>query len=219
MVNQLTCAQFRELAPELVFGLLDGTDRAEALAHVTGCADCRAYVAELSRTADALLLIGPEAEPPPGFEAAAVARIRGERRRTAGRRWPAVTAVAAAIALVALALGMFAGRASAPTVARDNRVRHAALVGANGRPVGEVFLHQDGSTSWCYVQFAGPPQDSVYDVRATMRDGRIIAIERFAAPSGRGSYGRSLPVAADDIVEMTLQSTDGRWSYWADLSA
>lgn len=213
MVNQLTCAELRDLAPELVFGLLDGASRVDALAHVTNCAECRSHVAELTRTADALLLIGPEAEPPAGFEAMVQARLRKERPRQPAR-WQPFAAAAAAIGVIALSLGLYAGRATAP----EQALRRAAIVGEAGQ-VGEVYLHQEGDVSWCYVQLARSPHDGEYDVLATLRDGRVVPVQRVAVEGGRGYYGKPLQVDADDIVRMTLESTNGRWSYWADLSS
>lgn len=211
-MKRLNCDDLRALAPELVLGSLDGAQRVEALNHLTGCQDCRSTVDELSRTADALLLIGPEAEPPAGFEQMTLSRLATERRRSV-RRWRPLVAAAAALAVVALGLGVYAGRATAP----ESALRRATFTGANGAQVGQVYLHQDGDSSWCYVELAGPPYDSVYDVRATLRDGRIVVVERFSAVRGRGSYGRSLEVPADDIVSMTIESTDGRWRYQATL--
>lgn len=211
MVKHLDCDEFRRLAPELVFGLLDGSDRVAAMAHVSGCGDCRSYVAELSHTADALLLIGPEAEPPAGFEAMVAQRLRHEQPRRA-RRWQPLAAAAALIGVLALAVGVYAGRTTAPQQA----LRRAAIVGDAG-PIGEVFLHQ-GDESWCYVSLTDVPRDGVYDVLATLKDGRVIVVERVSVDDGHGYYGKPLRVDADDIVRMTLEPVDGSSAYSADLS-
>ncbi|MEO6712736.1 MAG: zf-HC2 domain-containing protein [Mycobacteriales bacterium] len=213
-MKQLSCAEFKELAPEFVFGLLDGADRVAAVAHLTICADCRGYVAELSATADALLLIGPEAEPPSGFEALVADRLRRERPRT-DSRWHVLAAAAAAavIGVVALSIGVYAGRSTAPQQA----LRRAPIVNATGE-IGEVFLHQGDEKSWCYVSLTGAPNDGVYDVLATLKDGQVVVVERVSVRGGHGYYGKPLRVDADDIVRMTIDSVDGSGSYWADLS-
>jgi len=64
----MTCDETRALASELALGIADGAERAEALDHLAGCADCRRAVAELTEVTDELLLIAPEHEPPVGFE-------------------------------------------------------------------------------------------------------------------------------------------------------
>src|SRR2546423_14782415 len=85
-MSVLTCAEVRELAPELALGILGGAERAEVGLHVNGCARCQAYVAELTEAADAIPQLGPEAEPPAGFEARVMRRL-GEGERPTPRRW------------------------------------------------------------------------------------------------------------------------------------
>lgn len=98
----LTCAEVRELAPELALGILAGAERAEVVLHVNGCARCQAYVAELTEAADLLPQLVPEAEPPAGFEARTLRRFGADDRQRR-RRWIAsVAAVAAAVAIVSI---------------------------------------------------------------------------------------------------------------------
>jgi hypothetical protein len=217
MVSRLTCEELRELAPELALGVLDGGQRAAALEHLGRCSACRAHLADLSRTADALLLTGPEAEPPEGFEDSVLRRLRPQPLRWVDRWRP--VAAAAAIVAIAVGLGAYIGRMSAPSTPRELALRTAPVVSArSGDRVGEVYLHQDGNRSWCFVSIESPPHEGVYDVRAKLRDGRVVAVDQFAVHEGKGAYGQTLDVPADDIVSMTMVSTDGKWSFWADLS-
>ncbi|MGN9909707.1 zf-HC2 domain-containing protein [Phytohabitans sp. LJ34] len=78
------CPEARELLPELATGALAGDERASALAHVEGCAACRRELAALSRAADALLLLAPPVEPPPGFEGGVLARLDADAGRALG---------------------------------------------------------------------------------------------------------------------------------------
>ena len=98
-VSALSCAEVRELAPELALGILSGAERAEVLLHVNGCARCQAYVAELTEAADVIPQLAPEAEPPTGFEARVLHRF-GERERRTRRRWIAAAAGVAAAAMI-----------------------------------------------------------------------------------------------------------------------
>ena len=82
-MSVLTCAEVRELAPELALGILGGAERAEVVLHVNGCARCQAYVAELTEAADAIPQLVPEAEPPAGFEARVLHRLDDDGRRVA----------------------------------------------------------------------------------------------------------------------------------------
>ena len=75
------CADVRELAPELALGIVGGPERAEALQHASECGPCRALVGELAEAADALMLLAPESEPPPGFEERVLGALRAPRWR------------------------------------------------------------------------------------------------------------------------------------------
>jgi hypothetical protein len=65
---RMECSRLYDLAPELALGLLDGAERAEVLAHLEQCATCHTDVASLTEIGEQLLLLGPEAQPPAGFE-------------------------------------------------------------------------------------------------------------------------------------------------------
>src|SRR5215468_3198036 len=99
-----SCAQFREVAPELALGVLGGAERAEAIIHANGCARCQALVTELTEVADALPLLAPEREPPPGFEQRVLAAGRARRRRVTRRWFASVAAVAAAAAILSITI-------------------------------------------------------------------------------------------------------------------
>src|SRR5262245_17574946 len=103
-VSAYTCTQAREVAPELALGVLGGAERAEAVAHLTNCSRCQAYVAELTEAADVLPLMVAEREPPVGFEHRVLASLHTERRRSRRRWFLSVAAVAAAAAIVSITL-------------------------------------------------------------------------------------------------------------------
>src|SRR2546423_13788281 len=127
MMSALSCAQVRDLAPELALGVLSGADRAEVLLHIDRCPTCRAHVNELSETVGARALLAPEAEPPAGCEKRLLHGMGGERHRgwraIVFSRWAAAAAVVgllvAGSGLGALAgLGIIGG-AQSPTPPRD----------------------------------------------------------------------------------------------------
>ena len=78
------CAEIRALLPELALGIADGEERARALEHLGGCADCRRELDELSAIADELVALAPEREPPAGFEGRVIEPI-GRVSRLGGR--------------------------------------------------------------------------------------------------------------------------------------
>src|SRR4029079_4682040 len=84
-MSTYSCAQLRDVAPELALGVLGGAERAEAIMHVNECARCQALVNELSEAAGALPLLAPEIEPPFGFEQRVLSSGRARRRRSVRR--------------------------------------------------------------------------------------------------------------------------------------
>ena len=147
----MTCDETRALASELALGIADGAERAEALDHLAGCADCRRAVAELTEVTDELLLIAPEHEPPVGFESRVLARLDPQpvrRRPRRGRR--ALLMLAPAVASAALAsvvvLGVtrddrqLAGQyRQALSVAHGSSFEAAPLQGPAGTEAGVVY--------------------------------------------------------------------------------
>jgi hypothetical protein len=196
-VSALSCAEVRELAPELALGILSGAERAEVVLHVNGCARCQAHVAELTEVADALPQLVPEAEPPAGFEGRVLRRLdEGERR--ARRRWLAAIAVAAAAAII---LSITAVRVieanddSSPTaLGVTTTVAHAPVaVPMRGGP-GEV------AGGWAYVsdqhgvavQVDYNMPSGSYSVMVTPARGDASSIGTMDITGGRGSWtGRS----------------------------
>src|SRR3954469_24391018 len=86
-MSDLRCSEIRDMLPELATGAASGEVRATALAHLAGCAACRRELADTAATVDELLLLAPEREPPPGFDARVLSRLdagRPSRRRTRG---------------------------------------------------------------------------------------------------------------------------------------
>ncbi|MFI2733625.1 hypothetical protein [Streptomyces sp. NPDC018711] len=68
----MDCERLREEGAELALGILPARERAEAVAHLDRCPDCRAYVERLTAVGDGLLGLLPGAEPPVGFESRVV---------------------------------------------------------------------------------------------------------------------------------------------------
>jgi len=88
-LNDMGCARFADVAAELALGVLTGRERAEALAHLDHCEDCREHVRQLTMTGEELLGLLPSSEPPPGFETRVMERLGlavPGPRHAAGRR-------------------------------------------------------------------------------------------------------------------------------------
>ena len=75
MAEPITCAAFDASAAELAFELVEPRLRDLLIAHAAGCDRCRRELESLSVTADMLVLLAPEGEPPIGFEQRALADV------------------------------------------------------------------------------------------------------------------------------------------------
>jgi hypothetical protein len=143
-MSAFSCAQLRDVAPELALGVLGGAERGEALAHLDGCSRCQVYVAELTEAADVLPLLTEEREPPPGFEDRVLASLTTERRRGRRRWYFSMAAAVAAAMIVSIALVRVIDarqesttkQASAPVT-----LTQAQMVSeTDGTPAGHVYV-------------------------------------------------------------------------------
>jgi hypothetical protein len=185
-MSSLTCAEVRELAPELALGILGGAERAEVVLHVNACARCQAYVVELTEAADAIPQLVPEVEPPAGFEARVLRRL-GEDQRRSRRRWVvAMAAAAAAAVIVSITAVRVIESSDTTSVATATPVAVAMQGGATGAPAG-----------WAYVSSGHGVAVSVsYGVPA----GRYqVVVEPVRGPGG-------------SIGTMTIDAGHGSWT-------
>jgi hypothetical protein len=205
------CNEVRELIPELATGVAPGDERATALAHIATCADCRARLEDTTELVDELMLLAPEHEPPPGFEA----RVLTAMDSTTPRHRPRATWLAAA-AVVLVALGATAATRWADSddrrlaeqyrqtleVADGSYLRAADLMTSAGSEAGHVFGYQ-GRPSWVFMTVEGAPSGD-YDVSLVTDDGQVRDIGECWVRDGRGSWGTAvdIPIRAVDRVEM-----------------
>lgn len=89
-----------ELAPEYVLGTLDDVTRARVLAHLSGCPACRAEVAAVSQTFDAIGRSVDAAEPPSALRTRILAIPEAETQR------PGLAAAAPVISMSAMSVAM-----------------------------------------------------------------------------------------------------------------
>ncbi|MFI5372466.1 MAG: zf-HC2 domain-containing protein [Candidatus Eisenbacteria bacterium] len=212
-MSVLTCAQVRELAPELALGVLGGAERAETIAHIKGCARCQAYVLELTEAADALALLAPEVEPPAGFESRVLSGIHADRRRDRRRWFGWVAAAAAAVAILSVTVVRVVESGDSTTAA-------APTTNSAQAPVA-VAMHGgagDVAAGWAYVSSrhgvavavnygipAGEYGIQVHPVGATP-----VVIGTMAVDAGRGSWTGRSPPALSEGSRIALVDTSGR---------
>ncbi|MFG2355345.1 anti-sigma factor family protein [Streptomyces sp. NPDC048521] len=235
MSSDPNCEKLREVGAELALGVLPGRERAEAVAHLDRCADCRDYVRQLTGIGDRLIGLLPDREPPLGFEtrvARRLARTSGGHRsahaagRPQGLRSRARRArlrIAAFAGALAVAVG-FAGWAigtaveevtAAPPPAVESEpvmVGDMTPTGRDGRPVGEVYAHP-GSPGWIFVSVALTGPGTAYTGTVTCllerADGTTVRVGDFFVRAGRGDWGVAVPGDLTRFSAARLASPDG----------
>ncbi|MEU1011119.1 hypothetical protein [Streptomyces sp. NPDC005890] len=236
MSGDVDCEKLREIGPELALGVLPGRERAEAVAHLDRCANCREHVRQLTQVGDRLVGLLPDREPPLGFEtrvARSLARqaSASERQRPArayGRSRPGphrgarrARARAAAVgATLAVAVG-FAGWAigtvveqvvaSPPAVESEPvMVGDMTPAGHGGQPVGEVYAHP-GPPGWVFVSVAltGTRYTGPVTCLLDRPDGTSLRVGDFALRDGHGDWGVAVPGDLTRYSGARLTSPDG----------
>ncbi len=224
-----TCADVRAMTPELALGAVSGRDRADGLAHLAACPRCRGVVDDLAGAVDALLVIGPQAEPPVGFETAVIERLRSEagaaepvtRGAAFVRRWRrrsgpllAAAAVAALLAVAALVVGVGSGGGPSRAVSGAEQVRTAAMSTADGRVVGRVVLTGQPDAlfialpTWRLVAEEGSGPG--YRLRVTFAGGGTADVGPVVLDRPQASWGTVTTFDARSVRSVTLLDEGGR---------
>ncbi len=217
-VSAMTCAEARELAPELALGILSGAERAEVVLHVNGCSRCQAYVAELTEAADAIPQLAPEAEPPPGFEARVLRRLDEGERRTR-RRWIAAIATVAAAAMIVSVTVVRVIESGDSTSAPD--ASGAVTTAPRAAPVAVAMQGgaSDVAAGWAYVSNHhgvavavdyGIPSGT-YSVKVTPAGahGAATSIGAMQVTGGRGSWTGHSPDPLQAGARIALVDASG----------
>jgi hypothetical protein len=220
MDERSDCAEVRELLPELAAGIAAGDDRARALRHLSGCADCRHELEAMSMVVDELLTLAPAAQPPTGFGSAVLAAVAPPRRRCWRHR-----ALRLAVAVV---LAAAAGSAVTIQATADDRRVAAAyretlkitggrfltarpFTAPDGARGGRVFAYQGtpNSPSWVFVLIQYGLAAGRYEVHLVTRDGRETLIGEMDVAKGEGSWGVTIDAAIAQIAEVRVSGVAG----------
>jgi hypothetical protein len=213
----MRCEEVRNLAPEIALGIADGEERADALRHLSACADCRRDVEELSRVSDDLLMAAPIEEPPAGFEGRVVDALGLGRRRRRKTRWlsprwlaprlgPALAAatVTAAVLIAGYQDDHRTAERYRETLAQvDGRYFQAEpLADETGARRGAAFGYE-GSPSWVFLTVDPSHRDEVMRGELVTRDGRTIPLPALELDR-RGSWGGAIPVDLYQVAAIRL---------------
>jgi hypothetical protein len=200
----MRCDETRDLAAEIALGIADGEERAEALRHLSTCAECRRALSQLSQVTDELLVVAPVEEPPAGFETRVVEAMGLEKRP---RRWPSLRWLAPrigpALAAAAVTAAVFVG------VYHDDRQTAAEYRGILDQAGGQYFqagklkdetgakggvaFGYEGTPSWLLVTVNPAHRGDVKTAELVTRGGRTIPLRSFRLDR-RGSWGGAIPV-------------------------
>lgn len=218
------CDAYSDNLAELALGILTGRDRAATLAHVEDCPACADELEHLARTADSIVGVAPETEPPMGFEvrlfermglspadapkSASVLRFTRRRQRTAGpapvRR---LLAVAASLVVLGggLALGLSLSSSNSPqaplALASADLIEH-------GQNVGHVFIY-GGSRPWMFMNLADSSARGPVSCKVVMADGHTFTVGVFTASRGYGAWGAPLHVSPSSVRTAEVVSSNG----------
>jgi hypothetical protein len=214
----MKCEEIREVAPEIALGIADGEERADALRHLSTCADCRRAVDQLTQVADELLLVAPVQEPPPGFESrVATAMGLGSTRRRRTPRWLAprwlAPRIGPALATAAVTAGVLIGvygddrqtadRYRAALTEADGQFFQADRLADEAGARGGVVFGYEGSPSWVFVTVDRAHRGAVETAELLTKGGRTIPLRGFALDR-RGSWGGAIPVSLYEVASVRL---------------
>ncbi|AVV47679.1 hypothetical protein PYK79_26270 [Streptomyces sp. ID05-04B] len=207
----MECEQLRELNAEMALGVLPARERAEAVAHLDRCPNCREHVERLTVVGDGLLALLPGAEPPVGFESRVVRALGAapapKRRRH--RLGPAAAAAALACGFGGWAIGTVVEAAPPPISQRaDSGLRAAALV-SGGHEVGRIYAHA-GDEGWVYmsVDLDGNGRGPVRCL-LVHADGSTVPVGSFPLKDGYGYWGAPAATDPTTLTGVRLMAPDG----------
>ncbi|MGW1006788.1 hypothetical protein [Streptomyces sp. NPDC002520] len=239
MSDDMSCEKLREIGAELALGVLSGRERAEAVAHLDRCADCREYVEQLTLVGDRLIGLLPDSPPPNGFETRVARRLVQEvtepenpHARTSGlalqdlrgRAHRARLRLASVVAAFAVACGLAGWGISdavetitaspAPAVETEPVLLGDLISATSGKPVGEIYA-RPGNPGWMFVTVAlpGPGPGAAYSGKVGCflehKDGTAVAVGHFSLRDGHGSWGVTAKVDPAKATGVRLTSSDG----------
>jgi hypothetical protein len=226
-MTELTCQQCRELAAELALDVLTGHERAQALAHLDDCTNCRDTVSALTVTADRLIELLPNAQPPAGFEHRVMAALTSSSSSSPrARRWWLPSA-AVLLAITLAAGGWILGQATHDVTqaqtntqaendaqAGERTVLYAPVTTGQDQTeeyqIGHAYVYP-GNPSWIYLSLATDSDTMSNTVRCEVVrwDGSTVPVGTFPLTHGHGTWGGPVPVDRNTVATARLRLING----------
>jgi len=208
----MDCSEAGTMLEELALDVLPGDQRTAVLSHLEQCPSCRHLLDGLSEAADVLLVAGPVAAPPAGFEDRVLERIRAPRARARVRarlRLLAVAAAAAVLLGVGALTGAHFGRAGDNGDTESAReFQTVQLISANGSGIGDVSMYV-GRPAWFFMRLEGALPNGTYQCVLDTDDGRTVPIGSLWAHDGRGAWGEKVRLDARHVTGARLVDGHG----------
>lgn len=220
------CVDVEASLAELALAILPGDDRAFVLAHLESCDRCQAEAERSTMTADTLLQLAPQVEPPVGFEVGMFERLGVSQpileanvaRRRLGRSLARLSSsaraiVASAAVTLAVALG-FGGwvasqGASVATQPYEKGVASAtATLLSDSHGVGTVSTFA-GTPGWMLMTVHGGNINGWVTCQVTVTGGRQVTVGSFRLDNGYGAWASKLPVAVPGIRSARVTTSSG----------
>jgi hypothetical protein len=216
-MGRVSCRQCREVAAELALNVLPARERVGVLAHLDACAGCRDTVSAMTDTADRLVELLPDAEPPVGFEHRVMTALAPARRTR--RRW--VPAAAVLLAITLAGGGWIAGRSyhEVPPAESDAQAGLRTVMFAplttGGRQVGQAYVYP-GQASWIYLSLDGAAGAVDNTIIGTIRcelvrhDGSTTPVGTFTLTSDHRAWATPVAVDRDTLSTVRLINSEGQ---------
>ena len=201
-----------DVTAELALGVLTGRARAQATSHLQECGACRTRVQEATATAEQLVQLLPQRQPPAGFAARVISGLTFARRQQRTRRMVSIAAgtiIAMAVGLAGWGLRATPAPSTPPGGTAPAAVTSATLITAGHQAVGTVFLHGGGQQFLYMTVDTGVGNGDVI-CQLQDRDGHLITIGSFWLTDGYGSWGSPEPDRPAAVTSARLITTGGR---------
>ncbi|MHB8670294.1 MAG: hypothetical protein ACYDAD_07020 [Acidimicrobiales bacterium] len=231
------CTRIQGMAAELALGILPSRERADALSHLGSCGECRSTVEQLAQVGDSLLLLGPEAEAPIGFEVGVRDRCRTPPPAGRTHRRRANALLAAALAVAAAVIGgavthRLDGSRGRPVAGGSGRAkvgvgqstasthidfRSVSLRTPEGREVGYALL-TGGRSRWVFVDLEDGGLVGPLRCRLRLENGETFTVGEFGVAPGRESWASTFGPQVRQVRAIQLLAPSGTLVAGAELT-
>lgn len=204
------CRRWRELLGAYLFGHVSPEERVGLEAHLDGCAECRAELAELRPVSGALAAadpthLGAPPEPPAELADRVFASVRAARRAHRRRRW----GVALAAAIVAVAVAVPMTLAVRPDRRRSDDVERFAFRTIPVGVVAEATLYKRSRGIEVWIEYEGLKPGETYALWVERASGERVKCGEFYNPIGNWHVVMPSPLRRLDTAAVGLSTKAG----------